>query len=51
MEGRDDIIEALLSSIDEMIDVIDEQEATDSDFNLVRAIAEQLRDEIDALQE
>jgi hypothetical protein len=51
MTERDDIIEQLLKSIEEMVNIIEEQESTDPDFGLVREIAEQLRDEIDALQE
>lgn len=51
MQGRDRFIQNLLDTIDEMIENIDERETIDSDFNIARELAEQLREEISSLQE
>ena len=51
MNDRQDAIEELLENIDTMLNILEEQEVENSDFSLVRKVAEHLREEIDALQE
>lgn len=51
MNGREAVIEELIESIDSMLNIIEEQDAIDSDFALVREVADQLREEIVALEE
>ena len=51
MQERDDYIEKLVEQIDNMITSIEDREVDESGFVSVREIAEQLRDELDALQE
>lgn len=49
MTKRESLIEDLTASIDEMLSLIGEQEEQDSDFIVTRELAEQLREEINAL--
>ena len=49
MVSRNDVIENLIETLDEVIDSIEEQEVDDSDFHHVRQLAENLRDELDSL--
>ena len=51
MKDRDDYIHDLITQIDNMITSIEDREVDESGFVDVRVIAEQLRDELDALQE
>jgi len=51
MNGRETVIQELIESIDDMLAVIEEQDSVESDFALVREVADQLREEIIALQE
>jgi len=51
MPSRDVFIEELLETLNGMILNIEEKEIENQDFSLVREIAEQLREEVEALQE
>jgi len=51
MTRKEAIIEDLLETLKIMLDVIEDQNSIDPDFALVHEMAEQLRDEIAALQE
>lgn len=51
MTGKDIIVNDLIETLDEMLAIIEEQDAIDSDFALIRETAEQLREELVSLQE
>ena len=51
MNGKEAIIEELIENVDSMLDIIEEQEVVDPDFGIVREVADQLREEIAALQD
>lgn len=51
MNGRESIIEELIENVDTMLDLIQNQEIVESEFTLVHEVADQLREEIVALQE
>ena len=51
MQGKADFLEQLLSSLNGIIDEIDEREQMESDWIVARELAEQLRDEVESLQE
>lgn len=51
MNGRETLIQELLEKLDNIIDIVEEQEIVESEFGLVREVAENLREEIVALQE
>lgn len=51
IHSRRDFIENLIDIVNEIISIIDDREILDADFVLVREITEQLRAEIEALNE
>lgn len=51
MNCRETIIQELIENIDNMLDVIEEQEVVEPEFTLVREVADNLREEIVALQD
>lgn len=51
MIGRESLIDELIENVDSMLGIIENQETIESDFALVREVADQLREEIVALQE
>ncbi len=51
MIGRKSVIDELIENVDSMLDIIEDQETLESEFALVREVADQLREEIVALQE
>ena len=50
MLGREEVLRELLSTVEGMIDNIEDREATEPDFAIARELAEQLREEIESLQ-
>lgn len=50
-QEREILLQDLLDKIDDMIATIEEREVVEPDFAVVREYAEQLREEISALQE
>ena len=50
MEDRDNFIHKMIKDLDVMITSIEDREAEEIGFIEVREIAEQMRDELDALQ-
>lgn len=51
MEDREEFIYNLLENIEEMIRTIEDKEVDDEEFSMAREIAEQLRTEIESLQD
>jgi hypothetical protein len=51
MEERDDFLEELVGKINSMINSIEELELMESDLSVARELAEQLRDEVQSLQD
>jgi len=51
MIGRESVIDELIENVDSMLGIIEDQETLESEFALVREVADQLREEIVALQE
>lgn len=51
MQGREILLRSLLETIDGMLERIEEREPMEPDFALVREYAEQLREELESLQE
>lgn len=51
MQGRDDFIEDLLHKIDSMIHSIEDRETMEEDLSIARELAEQLKDEVQSLQD
>lgn len=51
MIGRESVIDELIENVDSMLGIIEDQETIESDFALVREVADQLREEIVALQQ
>ncbi len=49
--GRQELIDELIESINSMLDVIEKQEIVEPEFGLAVEVANQLREEIVALQE
>ena len=50
MNGRDVIVEGLIESINDMLVIIEEQEIIEPEFAVAKGIADDLREEIRALQ-
>lgn len=48
--GREAYLTALLETIDEMVESIEDREPVEPDFALVREFAEQLREEVQSLR-
>lgn len=51
MNGRQELIDELIESIDNMLDVIEKQETVEPEFGLAFEVANQLREEMVALQD
>lgn len=51
MQGREVFLQELIEKINLMIESIEEREVVEPDFAVVREYAEQLREEIDSLQD
>ena len=51
MQGRETFLETLIETIDGMVKTIEEREPVEPDFAVVREYAEQLREEVESLQE
>jgi hypothetical protein len=51
MQGRNIFLEELLSRIDSMISAIEGREVIDPDLSIARELAEQLREEVESLQD
>jgi len=51
MNGREIIVQELIEELDGMLRVLEEQEEIEPEFAMAREMADQLRQEIAALQE
>lgn len=51
MQGRNIFLDELLSKLESMISVIEEREIVDPDLSIARELAEQLREEVESLQD
>lgn len=51
MEPREEFIENLIDTVNEIISAIDDREIIDTDFIIARELADQLRTEIEDLLE
>ena len=51
MQGREILLDDLIGNVNEMLASIEEREAVEPDFGVVREFAEQLREELESLQE
>ena len=50
VQGRREILQELEDTIERVINLIEERESVEPDFAIVRELAEQLGEEIEALQ-
>jgi len=51
MQGRDIFLDELIDKIDSMIQSIEDREMMEEDLSIARELAEQLKDEVQSLQE
>ncbi len=51
MQAREYLLEELIENVSEMVESIEERESMEPDFGLVRELAEQLKEELQSLQE
>lgn len=51
MQGRDIFIEELIHRVDAIISMVADRETVEDDFSIARELAEQLREEVESLQE
>ena len=51
MQGRNEFLDELIHKIDAMIESIEDREMMEGDLHLTRELAEQLRDEVESLQD
>lgn len=51
MQGREIFLDELIHKIDAMIHTIEEREVMEEDLTLARELAEQLREEVQSLQD
>lgn len=51
MQGREIVLEDLMQTVNGMLEEIELREPTEPDFAIVREIAEQLKEELESLQD